>query len=54
MSSLGSRAANFGGLQGRFDNTSDADGHVVLKFEHIFERSVEAVGPKMSASEGVD
>ena len=27
----------------------DADRHLVLKLEHVFERAVEAVGPEMRA-----
>ena len=36
------------------DDPGDADRHFVLKFENVFERVVEAVGPKMRAGAGVD
>jgi hypothetical protein len=45
---------NFGGLQSRLDEPGDADRHLVLKVEHVFERAVEAVGPEMRAGRRVD
>src|SRR5262245_10595231 len=33
------RAADFGGLRGRFDDTGDAERHLVLKLEHFFQRT---------------
>src|SRR5271169_2224357 len=47
-------AAHLGRLQCRLDDPGDADGDFVLKFEHVFERAVEPVGPEMRASERVD
>ena len=48
------RSRGFDSLQRRFDGARDARGHLVLKFENIFERAVEAVGPNMRAADCVD
>ena len=48
MRSLVGRSAerrDLGGLQCRLDDPGDADRDLVLKFEHVFQRAVEAVGP---------
>ena len=37
-----------------FDDAGDANRHLVLKLEDIFERAVEAVGPEMGAGESFD
>ena len=47
-------AAHLGGLQCRLDDPGDADGDLVLKLEHVFQRAVEAVGPQMRAGFGID
>jgi hypothetical protein len=39
------RPRALGRLQRRLDDSGDADRDLLLQFEHIFERSVEAVGP---------
>ena len=54
MGRSGGRAADLGGLQRRFDDADNAYRHLVLKLEHVFERAVEPVGPKMRAGEGID
>ena len=41
---------DFGGLQCRLDHAGDTERHLVLKLKHVFERSVEAVGPQMRAA----
>ena len=43
------RPPDLRGLQGRLDDTGDADGDLVLQLEHVFERAVEAIGLKMGA-----
>ena len=43
-------SVNFGRLQCRLDDAGDTDGDFVLKFEHVFERAIEAVGPEMRSS----
>jgi hypothetical protein len=48
------RTRGLGGLQGRLDDAGDAHRHFVLKFENVFERAVEAVGPEMCSAERVD
>ena len=48
------RSANFGCLQSRFNHTCDADRHLVLKLEYVFERTVEPIGPEMRASSCID
>jgi len=47
-------SVNFGRLQCRLDDAGDTDGDFVLKFEHVFERAIEAVGPEMRSSLGVN
>jgi hypothetical protein len=39
------RTTNLGALQSRLDNGGYARSDLVLQFEHIFERAVEAIGP---------
>ena len=46
--------AHLGGFQRRLDDPRDADRHLVLEIEHVFERAVEAVGPEMRAGRGID
>src|SRR6516165_1551854 len=46
--------ADFGGFQGGLDNASDLGCDLVLKLEHVFERTVEAVGLDMYIGDGVD
>jgi hypothetical protein len=46
---VGVRAIEFTGLQGRLYDAGDADRNLVLQIEHIFERAIEAVDPKMCA-----
>ncbi len=41
------RTCGFSGLQCRFDDSSDTDGHLVLQLEDVVERAVETVGPEM-------
>ena len=45
---------SLGGLQCRLDDPGDADGHLVLKLEDVFQRAVETVGPEMRAGLRVD
>jgi hypothetical protein len=47
-------AAHLGGLQCGLNYASNADRHLVLKLEHVFERTVESIGPEMCAGECVD
>src|SRR5215813_8933688 len=48
------RAADFGRLQRRLDDTGNARSHLVLEVEDVFERAIEAVGPEMRVSESID
>ena len=47
-------AAHLGHLQGRLDDTGNADSNLVLQSEHVFQRAIKAVGPQMRATERVD
>jgi hypothetical protein len=40
-------------LQGRLDDSGDADCNLVLELEYVLERAVETVGPEMGAVTGV-
>jgi hypothetical protein len=46
--------SRFGGLQGRLDDTGDADRHLVLNIENVLKRPVEAISPEMRSSESVN
>src|SRR6516165_6560559 len=48
------RTSGFGSLQGRLDDPCDTDRNLVLQFENVFERAVEAIGPKMRAGLRLD
>jgi hypothetical protein len=45
---------DLGGLQCRLDYASNADSHLVLKLEYIFQRAIEPVGPKMCTADGIN
>src|SRR6202040_1950191 len=47
-------AAHLGRLQGRLDDTGDADSDLVLELEDVLQRAVEAAGPEMRAGQGID
>ena len=49
-----SRARGFGRLQRRLDDASNADRDLLLQFEYVFERAVEAVGPQVRAGFRLD
>jgi hypothetical protein len=46
--------AHLCGLQRRLNDSGNAESNFVLKLEDIFQRAVEAIGPKVRASEGID
>jgi hypothetical protein len=48
------QAPRLGHFEGRLDDTGDADCHLVLQRENVFEETVEAVGPEMRAGRRVD
>jgi hypothetical protein len=48
------RAAGLGRFQGRLDDAGNADRHLVLKLEDVFQETVEPVGPEMRAGRRVD
>jgi len=48
------RSTDFSSLQGRLDDSGDADCNLVLELEYVLERAVETVGPEMGAVTGVD
>jgi hypothetical protein len=48
------RPRGLGGLQCGLDHPGNADRYLVLKFEHVFERAIEAAGPEMRAALRVD
>jgi hypothetical protein len=52
--SAGWQNARFRRLQGRLNNAGNAHRDFVLYVEHVFERAVEAVSPKLRPAEGVD
>src|SRR5215472_4922990 len=47
------RAVDFSSLQCGLDDPGDADRHLVLKFENIFQRAVKTIGPQMSTGVGL-
>jgi hypothetical protein len=47
-------ACSLCGLQRRLYDAGDARRYLVLKLEHIFERTVEPLGPEMRAGDRVD
>jgi hypothetical protein len=51
---LAPRAFDLGVTERRLDHPRNADGDVILQFEHIFELTVEAVGPEMRPAQRVD
>ena len=51
---LALRALDLGATKIRLDDSDDARGDLVLQIEHVFERAVELVGPKMRAGLGLD
>src|SRR6516225_1546328 len=48
------RSSDFGSLQCRLDDASNADCDLVLKFEDVFQRAIEPLCPEMSAGFGFD
>jgi len=48
------RTGGLGGSQRRLDHAGDTRCHLVLKVEHIFQRAVKPVGPKMRSAQRVD
>jgi hypothetical protein len=40
-------ASDFTALQGRLDGGGNMSGHLILEGEHIFQRTIKAVGPQM-------
>ena len=48
------RAADFRCLQGRLDDAGDADRHIVLKLENVFQGTVESVSPEIRSRRSVD
>jgi hypothetical protein len=48
------RPPYLGGKQGRLDDAGDADRHLILQLENLFNQAVEAVGPQMRAALGLD
>src|SRR6516164_3530327 len=47
-------SAHLGGLQSWLDDPGDADRYLVLKLEDVLQRAVEAVGPEMRSTKGVN
>jgi hypothetical protein len=41
-------------LQCGLNHASHAQSYLILKFEDVFERPVEPVGPEMRAGDGID
>src|SRR6202040_1439756 len=47
-------ATGLGGLQSRLNHPCDTNCDLILKLEHVLQRAVEAVGPEMRASYGIN
>ena len=47
-------AADLCGLQGRFNDASHIDRHLVLQLENIFKGAIETVSPQMRVSFSLD